>query len=86
VLIPDDAKRRERRDAYHTATTDQYGRFTLKSVDPSEYKLYAWDDIESDAYMDPDFLKPFESQGMEMRIHEKSKESAQIDLLGDSAP
>lgn len=81
VLIPDDAKRRERKDSYHTATSDQYGRFTLKGVDPDEYKLYAWDDLESGAYMDPDVMKPFESQGVAMSIHENSRESAQLKLI-----
>jgi protocatechuate 3,4-dioxygenase beta subunit len=81
VLIPDDAKRRERRDAYHTATSDQYGRFTLKGLDPGEYKLYAWDDLESGAYMDPDVMKPFESKGVTMSIHENSRETAQLTLI-----
>jgi protocatechuate 3,4-dioxygenase beta subunit len=81
VLIPNDAKRRERREAYKTASTDQYGRFALKSVDPGEYKLYAWDDIESGAYMDADVMKPFESQGVAMSIHENGKESAQLKLI-----
>jgi hypothetical protein len=80
VLIPNDAKRRERRDAYETASTDQYGKFTLKNIDPGDYKLYAWDDMESGAYMDPDVVKPFESQGVAMSIHENSKESAQLKL------
>jgi len=81
VLVPDDARRRERRDSYHTATTDQYGRFTLKGVDPGEYKLYAWDDLESGAYMDPDVMKPYESQGVAMSIHENSRETAQLKLI-----
>lgn len=81
VLIPNDAKRRERRDSYHTTTSDQNGRFTLKGVDPGEYKLYAWDDLESGAYMDPDVMKPFESKGVAMSIHENSRETAQLTLI-----
>jgi protocatechuate 3,4-dioxygenase beta subunit len=81
VLIPEDARRRERTDAYATATTDQYGLFTLKGIDPGDYKLYAWDDIESGAYMDPDFMKPYEGRGLPMSIHENSKEKAQLELI-----
>ncbi len=81
VLIPNDSKRRERRDAYHTATTDQNGRFSLKGVEPGEYKLYAWGDLESGAYMDPDVVKPFESQAVDMSIHENGRESAQLKLI-----
>jgi len=81
VLIPDDARRRERSDSYATATTGQYGLFTLKGIVPGEYKLYAWDDIESGAYLDPGFMKPFESRGLPMTIHENSKEKAQLELI-----
>jgi hypothetical protein len=81
VLIPNDVKRRERTDAYHAAASDQSGRFTLKGVEPGDYKLYAWDDLESGAYMDPDVMKPLESQGVAISIHENSKESAQLTLI-----
>jgi hypothetical protein len=81
ALIPDDAQRRERRDSYHIAGTDQYGKFALKSIDPGEYKLYAWDDIESGAYSDPDFVKPFESQAVTMSIRENSRETGQLKLI-----
>ncbi|MGA2738946.1 MAG: carboxypeptidase regulatory-like domain-containing protein [Bryobacteraceae bacterium] len=81
ALIPVDARRREMRDAYYTATTDQYGKFTLKNIDPGDYKLYAWDDVEPGAYMDTDFVKPFESQGVTMSIHENGRESAQLKLI-----
>ena len=30
---------------------------------PGEYKVYAWEDVEMGAYMDPDFMKPIESKG-----------------------
>jgi len=81
VLIPSDAKRRGRRDAYYTATTGQGGRFTVKGIDPGDYKLYAWDDLESGAYMDAGFVKPFESRGVPMSIHENSRETAQLTLI-----
>lgn len=81
VLIPDDSARRERRESYQTATTDQYGRFVLKGIIPGEYKVYAWDDIESGAYMDPDFMKPFESRGEAVSIHEDGRESVQLKLI-----
>ena len=37
--------------------------------------------MESGAYMDPDVVKPFESQGVAMSIHENGKESAQLNLI-----
>ncbi|MFN7997470.1 MAG: carboxypeptidase-like regulatory domain-containing protein [Bryobacteraceae bacterium] len=86
VLVPE-PKLRDRRTAYKTATSDQNGRFNLKSLDPGEYKLFAWEDIEYGAYMDPDFLQPVEDRGQSITIQEGSRESVQLTRIpGDAAP
>jgi hypothetical protein len=81
VLIPKDEKQRQRRQLYKTATTDQYGRYTIKNVDPGEYKIYAWEDVEYGAYMDPDFVKPVEDRGQSVSVRPSGKESAQLKLI-----
>ena len=80
VLIPE-ANRREHKDLFKNVTTDQNGHYTIKGIAPGEYKLYAWDDIEPGAYMDPDFLKPFESAGEAITIREDSHESKTLTLI-----
>lgn len=78
ALIPNGEKRREQAQSYKNTTTDQYGRFALKNVDPGDYKLFAWEDVETGAYMDPDFVKPIESQGTPITIREDSHENQQL--------
>ena len=39
------------------------GGFTFKSLTPGEYRVYAWEEAEYGAWMDPDFMKPLESRG-----------------------
>jgi hypothetical protein len=56
---------------YKVVTSDQYGHFVIKNVDPGEYKAYAWEDVELGAYMDPDFLKPVENRGQAVSIHDR---------------
>jgi protocatechuate 3,4-dioxygenase beta subunit len=80
VLVPE-TKKRERYDDFKEVTTDQYGRFTLKTIEPGEYKLFAWEDMEPGEYMDPDFLKPVEARGYPVTIHEGSRESAELKLI-----
>jgi hypothetical protein len=81
TLIPQESERRELNSYYKTATTDQYGRFTLKNLDPGEYKVFAWEDIESGAYFDPDFVKPVESQGESVTIRENGHEQRRLKLI-----
>ena len=46
VLVPE-PKLREIPEAYKTTTSDQNGRFSLKNLDPGDYKLFAWEDVDT---------------------------------------
>jgi hypothetical protein len=81
VLIPQEKERREAMQAYKTITTDQSGRFTLKNIEPGEYKLYAWEDMEPGAYMDPDLVKPVEGRGEAVSVQEGSSIDKQIKVI-----
>jgi hypothetical protein len=84
VLVPQEKERRDHDWYYMTVTADRFGTFTLKSVPPGEYKLYAWDEIENGAYMDPEFMKPFSSKCESVSVKEGSQLSEQLTLI--SAP
>ena len=43
--------------------------------------MFAWEQIESGAYQDPEFLKPFESRGESYSIRENGRESAQLKMI-----
>jgi hypothetical protein len=66
---------------YKNVTTDQYGLFTVKNLDPGEYKVFAWEDVEAGAYMDPEFVKPMEGHGESVTIRESSRERLQLKLI-----
>ena len=85
VLVPE-PKLRDRAEAFKDVTTDQYGRFVLKNLEPGAYKLFAWEDVEPGEYMDPEFLKPVEEHGYAVRIHEGSRESAELKLIPVEQP
>jgi len=78
VLIPEDPKRSEQFQNIKMVNTDQHGRFSLKSIEPGDYKLYAWEDVEPGSWMDPDFMKPLASKGKAITIREGSRETAQV--------
>ncbi|MGA2133398.1 MAG: carboxypeptidase regulatory-like domain-containing protein [Bryobacteraceae bacterium] len=45
---------------YAETGADDAGHFEFKGVTPGRYKLYAFEEMQSSAYDDPNFLKPFE--------------------------
>ena len=44
-------------------TADENGILSFKGLKPGEYRLIAWDDVETGAPSDPDFVKPYEVAG-----------------------
>jgi protocatechuate 3,4-dioxygenase beta subunit len=85
VLVPE-PKKREKFRGFQNVTTDQHGRYVIKTIEPGEYKLFAWEDIEPGEYMDPEVLKPVEELGHPVSIHEGSRESADLKLIPVKPP
>jgi hypothetical protein len=81
VLIPLEKERREVSLFYRTAMTDQNGSFTMGRVNPGEYRIYAWDEVENGAWFDPDFLKPVESKGSPVSVREGSPVNVQVTMI-----
>jgi hypothetical protein len=66
---------------FQTSETDQSGHFTIRGVKPGDYKIYAWESVESGAYQDRDFVKPHESAGEALSIKERAHETVQLKLI-----
>jgi len=71
TLIPDiPTARLYRTDMYKTTSTDTDGRFTIKGLPPGDYKIFALEGFEKDAWLDPDFFKPYENRGVPIKVGE----------------
>lgn len=80
VLMPaDQAKRRE--TTARVAMTPQDGTFTFGGLAPGEYKVFAWEDVESGAWLDPEFLKPLESKGADVKVQAGGNAALNLDVI-----
>ena len=80
TLVPE-SDRWSQTHLFKTAGTDQNGAFRLSGIAPGEYKLYAWEQIESGAYRDPEFIKPFESLGASVSVQENGFETVPLEMI-----
>jgi hypothetical protein len=85
VLIPDAPKRGVTR-LYETAVTDANGHYKIAGIAPSDYKLFAWEQVEDGAYQDPDFLKSYESRGEAVSVKEGSSDSKPLTVIPGDGP
>ena len=48
---------------YKEVTTDQFGEFHFDGIAPGDYRVYAFDHIDTGAYQDAEWMKKFEFKG-----------------------
>jgi beta-lactamase regulating signal transducer with metallopeptidase domain len=65
VLIPSN---RENLSSYRTASTDQFGVFSIPGVPPGDYGVLAWSEAKGKTYLDPVFLKAVENQAAKVVV------------------
>lgn len=53
-------------------------RYEFVAIAPGSYKLFAWDEVEPQAWNDSDFLKDYEKQGEKLIL--EAKALATVDL------
>jgi hypothetical protein len=78
VALAPDAPRRDQVHLFRSATADRYGRYVLRGVPPGEYRLFAWEDVEAGAWLDPDFLGEYEKRGETVSVDERGRYTVQL--------
>jgi hypothetical protein len=80
VLVPD-VRFRQRSDLYKVVTTDSAGVFHMQGITPGDYKLFAWDNVETGSWENPDFIQAYENAGRPLHISEGSRENLQLPVI-----
>jgi hypothetical protein len=84
VLVPEPS-RRNQSSLFKEQTTDQYGHFELRGIAPGDYKLFSWEEAESGAWEDPEFLKPFEEKGEKISLQENDQKTLNLTAIHTKA-
>jgi protocatechuate 3,4-dioxygenase beta subunit len=80
VAVPE-PRLRLRTDRYRKTISDQSGHFSLRALPPGEYTIYAWENVDGDAYYSADFLKMYEGQGSALHVSEGEHKSVQLAVI-----
>jgi len=70
-----------RRDMNKLVATDAMGNFTLHGLPPGDYKIFAWEEVETNAWMDRDYRQPFESQSASAKVDASTTPTVQLKLI-----
>lgn len=80
VLIPD-LRLRRRHDLYHSSAAGSGGRFQIQGVAPGSYKLFAFDQIENGAWLDPEFIRNFEDRGVSVEVRSGGDVTVEVTVI-----
>ena len=67
VLVPD-GERRDRRELYLVAASGEDGQAMVRGIPPGSYVLFAWEDLEPNAYLNSNYLRAYETFGVPVNI------------------
>ena len=70
-----------RRDMNKLVTTDVNGNFTLHGLPPGDYKIFAWEEVETNAWMDRDYRQPFESLAASAKVDQSTTPTVTLRLI-----
>ena len=70
-----------RRDMNKLVTTDANGNFTLHGLPPGDYKIFAWEEVETNAWMDRDFRLPYENLGGPAKVEETTAPTVTLRMI-----
>jgi hypothetical protein len=82
VAVPE-TRLRGRVDRYRQTVSDQSGHFTLRGLLSGEYTVYAWENMDGDAYYNPEFLRAFEGNGTALHLSEGERKSVQVAICDE---
>ena len=74
------AARITRTDMFRVSSTDRSGKFQIKGLPPGDYKVFAWEGLDKDAWLDPDFVRN-ESRGQSVHIEEGRTQGVDVPLI-----
>lgn len=77
VAVPE-ARMRGRIDRYRQTVSDQSGHFSLHGLRAGSYTLFAWENVDGQAYYDPEFVKGYEGQGSGLSVTEGDRKTVQL--------
>ncbi|HET9130233.1 MAG TPA: carboxypeptidase-like regulatory domain-containing protein, partial [Terriglobia bacterium] len=80
VLMPSSSLRQQT-NLYQTVQSNVEGHFTFENIPPGTYKVFAWEDVETFAWFDAEFMRNYENRGTEVVIREAAKEKLDLTVI-----
>lgn len=80
LLVPDQSRHAHARD-FRRAMTDSSGRFSIRSVAPGDYHLFAFESVDNSSLSDPEFLRQFEDRAASVHVKDNDDVTVHAEVI-----
>jgi hypothetical protein len=80
TLVPEGSNRM-RLDHYRAAVSGPDGAFTIPGIVPGDYRLFAWENLEPNAYLNVEFMRSYLDLGTLLRVDPGQTRSVPLRLI-----
>jgi hypothetical protein len=70
-----------RMDMYKSTASDPSGGYQIQGLPPGAYKVFAWEDFDTNALVDQDLIRFYEGRGAEVQIDEGGRVSLDLQVI-----
>jgi hypothetical protein len=81
VLIAPAQAQPKRLDLYHSAFADSTGHVQFDGLSPGQYKVFAWRDIDENAWHEAEILRVYEDGAIPLQVREGATQSLQLKAI-----
>jgi len=81
VLVPDTERSTERAFGTRPAVRDQNGVYSIGNIAAGAYRLFAFESVPEEAWVDAEFWKEIRSKGADLHISEGESRNAEVPLV-----
>ncbi len=78
VAAVPDTRRRHRPYLYRTGWTDEDGSLRFDAMAPGEYRVFAWERVAANAWLDPEYIAGIEGRGQLVRVGESGRATVEV--------
>jgi hypothetical protein len=78
VLVPSE---RGRVDLYRNTNSDKDGKVAFANVPPGDYKVFAWEEVQTGAWHDPVFMEKHEDRGRLVHIEKAGAMTENVQIV-----
>lgn len=82
VAVPQGPKR-GRSDLFKVTSADASGHFRLRGLAPGSYQVFAWEETESGAWRDQDFIQSFAGFAKLVNVDDGTRATVDVTLIAD---